>query len=231
MIKVFKGFFDKVYYGDLHKPDTKADDILKKSFPLLFDIFYLNFWQLIKLNLLLIVFSMPVITIGPALAGFNSVLRNYILGRSVWLWDDYKNGVVKNLKQSLILTVINTLVVFALLNYYRFYININNNFIKITGSIIITVISFIFALINIYTYPMMITYDLKIRHIFKNAFIFSIIKLPQTVGILLICISILAISMIIGFVPLIFISFSLIGLIINAYDKGIFEKYFNKSDS
>lgn len=222
---MFGNFFNRMYYGDPHRPDLNADDIPKKGVALFFDILKNNFWQLISLNLLFIIFCIPIITIGPALAGFNNVLRNHALGRNVWLWNDFKDGFVKNFKQSFIITMINVLAAFILINNFKIYTTYSSGFIKIAGTYITIFIGFIFILVNVYTYPLMVTYNLKIRHIYKNAFIFSIIRLPQTVGIVLLSIAIIFISFILALIPLLVIGFSLVGLIINVYDRGLFEKF------
>ncbi|HHV75018.1 MAG TPA: DUF624 domain-containing protein [Thermoanaerobacterium sp.] len=222
---MFGNFFNRMYYGDPHRPDLKADDIPKKGMSLFLDILKNNFWQLISLNLLLIVSCIPIVTIGPALAGFNNVLRNHALNRNVWLWNDFKDGFVKNFKQSFIITLINALAAFILINNYKIYSSYSTGFIKIAGSYITIFIGFILVLMNVYIYPLMVTYDLKIKHIYKNALIFSIIKLPQTIGIVLLSLLLFGLCVLFAFIPLIVIGFSLVGLVINVYDRGVFEKY------
>jgi uncharacterized membrane protein YesL len=227
---MFGNFFNQMYFGNPRKPDLKPEDIPKNGIPLFIDIFRSNFWQLISLNLLLIIFSIPIITIGPAFAGFNHVLRNYVFRKNVWLWNDFKDGTFKNLKQSLIITLINMLVAFVLINNYKIYSTMNNDFIKKSGIIITGLIGLMYLLMNIYIFPMMVTYDLKTKHIFKNAFIFSVIEFPRTLGILLICLFVLFVSIILAFIPLVLISFSLMGLIINVFDRMIFEKYIDNKN-
>ncbi|WKV08307.1 DUF624 domain-containing protein [Thermoanaerobacterium sp. CMT5567-10] len=222
---MFGNFFNRMYYGDPHRPDLKADDIPKKGVSLFFDILKNNFWQLISLNLLLIVSCIPIVTIGPALAGFNNVLRNHTLNRNVWLWNDFKDGFIKNFKQSFVITLINGIAAIILINNYKIYSSYSTGFIKIAGTYITIFIGFILVLMNVYIYPLMVTYDLKIKHIYKNALIFSIIKLPQTIGMVLLSLILIAICILFAFIPLLLIGLSLVGLAINVYDRGVFEKY------
>ncbi|MEG6568473.1 YesL family protein [Thermoanaerobacterium thermosaccharolyticum] len=222
---MFGNFFNRMYYGDPHRPDLKADDIPKKGISLFFDILKNNFWQLISLNLLLIISCIPIVTIGPALAGFNNVLRNHTLNRNVWLWNDFKDGFIKNFKQSFVITLINGIAAIILINNYKIYSSYSTGFIKIAGTYITIFIGFILVLMNVYIYPLMATYDLKIKHIYKNALIFSIIKLPQTIGMVLLSLILIAICILFAFIPLLLIGLSLVGLAINVYDRGVFEKY------
>ncbi|TCW34594.1 putative membrane protein YesL [Thermohydrogenium kirishiense] len=222
---MFGNFFNRMYYGDPHRPDLKADDIPKKGISLFFDILKNNFWQLISLNLLLIISCIPIVTIGPALAGFNNVLRNHTLNRNVWFWNDFKDGFIKNFKQSFVITLINGIAAIILVNNYKIYSSYSTGFIKIAGTYITIFIGFILVLMNVYIYPLMVTYDLKIKHIYKNALIFSIIKLPQTIGMVLLSLILIAICILFAFIPLLLIGLSLVGLAINVYDRGVFEKY------
>lgn len=225
---MFGNFFNRMYYGDPHKPDLKSEDIPKKGVALFWDILKNNFWQLINLNLLFILFCIPILSIGPSLAGLNNVLRNHALGRNVWLWNDFKEGAIKNFKQSFFITLLNGVIAFVLINNFRVYSSLSAGFIKIIGIYVTLLIGLIFILINVFTYPLLVTYKLKIWHIYKNSFIFSIISLPKTIGIVILCIVILLVSILLGAIPLVLIGFSFIGLIINVYDRSLFEKYIDK---
>lgn len=219
------GFFNRWYYGNEHKPDLKEEDIPKGGIARFFDVLKTHFWKLVQLNILLVVFSIPVITIGPALAGFNYVLRNYSLGRPVWVWSDFKDGALKNLKDSFIVSIINAVAAIVLYINFRFYSTVKLAVISVLARYLILTISFVFTLMNIYIFPLLVTYQLRIRDVYKNAFIFTIIKLPHTIGILLLCIAIVILSVFLAYLPLFFISLSLIGLIINVYCRSVFYEY------
>ena len=62
----------------------------KKSFPVRYiKVFTSRFWQLVVLNLMYVFACLPIITIGPATAGFTYVLRNYSEGKPVYLFSDF----------------------------------------------------------------------------------------------------------------------------------------------
>lgn len=219
------GFFNRWYYGNEHRPDLKEEDIPKGGVARFFDVLKTHFWKLVQLNILLIIFSIPIITAGPALAGFNYVLRNYSLGRPVWVWSDFKDGALKNLKESFLISIINAAIAIVLYVNFRFYSTVKLASISVLAKYLVFMISFVFVLMNIYIFPLLVTYELKIKDIYKNAFIFTIIKLPQNIGILLICIAVTILSVFLAYLPLLFISLSLIGLIINVYCRSVFYQY------
>lgn len=47
----------------------------RPRFIVFFDILFRKFWSLIKVNLLFVLACIPVVTIGPAIAGMTKILR------------------------------------------------------------------------------------------------------------------------------------------------------------
>jgi len=76
---------------------------------------------------------------------------------------------------------------------------------------------------------MLITFRLSVKQIYKNAFIFSIIRFFPNLGILALC-SVLALLPllllpVVGILMFLFITMSLIGLITNFYVYPVLKKY------
>ncbi|WP_026485827.1 YesL family protein [Caldanaerobius polysaccharolyticus] len=222
------GFFNRWYYGNEHRPDLKEEDIPKGGAARFFDVLRNHFWKLVQLNLLLVVFSIPVVTIGPALAGFNYVLRNYSLGRPVWVWSDFKDGALKNLKESFAVSLINAAVGLVLYVNFKFYSSVPLATIGVVARYLVLMIAFVFVLMNVYIFPLLVTYELRIRDVYKNAFIFTVIKLPHNIGIVLLCIAIAIVSMLLAYLPFFLISLSLMGLLVNVYCRSVFYQYIDK---
>ena len=64
-------------------------------------MYFGRFWKLIKLSLLTFVFCIPVVTIGPAIAGMTKVLRCYQLDKDTFIWHEFWKGFSQNWKKSL----------------------------------------------------------------------------------------------------------------------------------
>lgn len=179
--------------------------------------------------------GIPVITTGPAQAGFTYVLRNYSRREHAFMWSDFKEHAVSNLKQSLLITIIDFLVVLFLFIDFYFCVNSGMNRIIVTISLyLIALLSLIFLMMHLYIYPMLVTFKLSIKHIYKNAFIFAIARFLPNLGIVLLCFVLLVLPILlltpIGIILFIFISLSTVGLITNFYAFTTLEKYMLNKD-
>lgn len=273
------GFFDYNRPG----PGVPKDAPPKAPIVVFFEILQRKFWNLIKVNLLFLVFNIPalllgmfvmlaffptiipnafesaenlindtivkfilltlmmcvpMITTGPAQAGFTYVLRNYAREEHAFIWSDFKDNALKNLKQSLAVSTINFFVTFAVLLSIRMYWALMDTgaLANLPGAIglgIMVMVFVVFACMNIYIYPMMVTFELNLKQLYKNALIFAVIKFLPNLGILLLNSLIVFLtfgliipfSQIIGFFPYVFLTLSLTGLISNFYAYPKLKKF------
>lgn len=178
----------------------------------------------------LIIFAagMPF-AMGPATAGFTYVLRNYSREEHAWVWSDFKEHAFKNFKQALLVYLIDLIAVFIGYVNLQFYSqmaasNILFGYLKY----VVIAMGIIFAMMHFYIYPMMVTFKLSFKQLYKNAFIFAIVKLPMNLLMLVIY---LAVTIgfyyyyIIGAILTPFIVISTLGFIINFYVYPVLEKY------
>jgi len=189
---------------------------------------------MLKFVLVIILTAIPMVTVGPAQAGFTYIMRNYARQEHAFIWWDFKDTAIKNMKQSLIVSTINFFVTFLMLFSVRAYLAIKPaGIITIAGSGLILAMFIIFACMNLYIYPMMITFQLSIKDIYKNAFIFAIIKFVPNIGILLLSafIILFTFGMIIPFSPIpglfiyLLFTMSFIGFLTNFYAYPKLQKY------
>ncbi len=122
-----------------------------------------------------------VITFGWQKVGSIYVIRGLVRGDSVFIWSDFFYAIKKNLKQGFILGVIDCLAIFALAFDIIYFMTspatrINNFMYVLTIALIVMYIIFRF-----YTYLMAITFDMKIRKIFKNALIFVVLGIKRNI--------------------------------------------------
>ncbi len=193
---------------------------------------------LIKFVFLTLMMCIPMITTGPAQAGFTYVLRNYAREEHAFIWSDFKDAAKKNMKQSIIVSSINIFATFLMLMSIRAYwILIDNggmaNLPGIIGLGLVVMVFLIFACMNIYIYPMMVTFELTLKQLYKNSLIFAFIKFLPNLGILLLSSLLVFLSFgliipfhpILGLIPYLFITISLIGLITNFYAYPKLKKF------
>ena len=126
-----------------------------------------------------------VITYGWQKVGSIYVMRGLVRGDSVFIWSDFFYPIKKNFKQGFVLGVIDCVLMFALAFDIIYFMTsastgINNFMYVMTIALIIMYIMFRF-----YTYLMAVTFDMKIRKIFKNALIFVVLGIKRNIMALL----------------------------------------------
>lgn len=171
---------------------------------------------------LALVVSFPIVTIGPVQAGFTYVLRNFAREEHTFVFSDFKEHALKNFKQSSIVSIISFFLT------WMFFVDFNmlmhkTGLLALAGKIVLGIIFTIFLFMHYYIYQMMVTLDLSLMSLYKNAFIFSLYKLLTNA--ITTVISVVTIFVLFATIPPKFIMFSVmflfmfstatIGLIIN----------------
>ncbi|AGC68183.1 hypothetical protein Cst_c11880 [Thermoclostridium stercorarium subsp. stercorarium DSM 8532] len=179
--------------------------------------------------LMTIFVCLPLITVGPAQAGMTYILRNYSREEHAFIWGDFKEQAIKNFKQSMIVSIINAFfTVLVILDIY-FYLNFNKDNLLMTAATAFIIVAFlIFMMMSMYIYPMMVTFDLTIRQLYKNAFLFAIMKFFPNLLILIVIFLIVFFSFyypVIGYLMFIFITMGLTSYITNFYVYSKIDKY------
>lgn len=207
------GFFG---IGDYTKPGrgVSKDEPQKHSFFAFFEIYVRKFWKLIEINMLFFVFCIPffipfILTnllvstsmgiiyyisvipfagIAINISGLTYILRNFAREEHAFLWGDFIDTIKKNWKQSLIIGLID-LVVYSIMtfsiNFYYYQISQNNAFVLLF--VICIMFTVIFTFMQFYLFIMLITFDLSIRQLLKNALIFAFLGIGRNILITFSC--------------------------------------------
>ncbi len=120
-----------------------------------------------------------VITYGWQKVGSIYVTRGLVRGDSVFIFSDYFYAIKKNFWQGLFLGLIDCAVMYALGHniIYYFYspeTGFNNFMYMMTIALILIYIMFRF-----YTYLMLVTFNIKIHKLLKNAIIFTVLGIKR----------------------------------------------------
>ena len=130
-------------------------------------------------------------TFGPVNVGTSYILRNIVKGEPIFLWTDFKYAISRNKKQGLLFGMLDLGFLFLIAyDIYFFYINYNYTSGNISGmfsvffclSIFVAIIYFV---MRFYIYLMMITFDLSLKKLLKNALIFAILGFKRNIVALL----------------------------------------------
>lgn len=180
------GFFGLFNYSK-PGPGVRKDEPKRSRFVQFFVLTQRKFWKLIQLNLLYILFCIPIVTIGPATSAMVYMLRQFATERPIFLFSDFWDAFKLNFKQSFIYSIIWALGMgifgTAILFYWQNGVSNIWMYIPLGICIMILVLS---TMANFYINLMIVTLDLKLTAIIKNGFLLSILCLKTNLISLLI---------------------------------------------
>lgn len=183
------GLFDYTKEG----PGVAKDAPKKRPFFAFMDIYGRKFWQLALAGLLWTVVSLPVVTRGWADAGLTRITRSFSREKHAFLKEDFFESVKKNRRNSLIIGIIN-LIVTAILIYnlvalipvmipglYLFFGWAAEDLPAARDLTVLEALVLMLSLAGYVTFTWMkyyipfltITFKLKIKQVYKNAFLFA----------------------------------------------------------
>ena len=135
--------------------------------------------------------------------------------------DDFFRAIKKNFGQGMLLGVLDLLIIVMILFASVFYLtNYEYSFFFSIGVFMCFILGVLYTMSRFYLYPILITFKLPLRKIFKNSFIFSIIGFKRNIVGLLGALAVVLINMSLywfvmpigGLLPF-FITFSLVSFI------------------
>lgn len=126
-----------------------------------------------------------VITFGWQNVGAAYIVRNMVRGEPVFIWSDYFYAIKRNLKQGFFLGLIDAVVIFALGFDIVYFWGRTGAFVLDLGFFVTIALIALYFVMRFYIYLMLVTFDLSIYKILKNALIFSILGFKRNImGIL-----------------------------------------------
>lgn len=188
----------------------------------------------------------PAITTGPAQAGLTYLLRCFSYEVPTFYWSDFKDKMKENLKQGIAVCLINLAATVLLIIDFYIYGQIagsGSGFILPIANGLLIIVFLLFLMMNMYIYPMMVTYELKLKHLYKNAFLFSIGKFLPNLGVLLICFLLVmgpmaavmftGSTLVLGIVYIYYLilGFTLPGLVMNFIINPVIDRYLNPASA
>lgn len=121
---------------------------------------------------------------GPSSAAYAYVNRCFTRSEPVWVasdgWDKFK----ENLKQSIVVLIIDAAFLFFAIYSVAFYRNLyitQGNIMWLVLEYFIIIASVIFTMMHSFIYQIMVTFDCSIGAIYKNALLITLAKLPGSI--------------------------------------------------
>lgn len=247
-------------------PGVSKDAPVKKPFFRFWEVYFRKFFDLIKLNMLfaiptavtiVLVFAfgffisginqslsflgyLPFVLLSPFVAGLTFVCRNYAREEHAFILSDFWDAVKNNWKQFLINGLICYVFYMLMSVAISFYsTQVQQNSLLYVPLVVCLVLAFLFICAQFYIPVMIITFDLSLSKIYKNALIFAIIGLWRNLMLIaIIGVFILAavifflvlppLAIMVLLVLLIFWAFGFFGFLVNFAVYPLLVKYIIK---
>lgn len=132
-----------------------------------------------------------VLTYGPVMTGIAINMRNIVRGEPLFMWNDFKHAVRTNLRQSILLGICDLGIIFLLIYGALFYyMNLGTSQMFNVCFLLTLFMLLLYSFMRKYLYLMLVTFELSIPKLFKNALFFSLLGLGRnilsTIGCLLV---------------------------------------------
>ncbi len=123
-----------------------------------------------------------LITFGPVQIGVSYILRNIVRGEPVFVMSDFWYAVKKNLRQGIIIGIIDILMIAMLVfDVMSYRVNLGNSQIYVFMYFISYGMSILYFFIRMYMYLLTVTFDMSIFKIIKNSIFFAILGIKRNV--------------------------------------------------
>lgn len=117
---------------------------------------------------------------GASACGLVNVLRKYVSDNHAWVWQDFIDAFKRCFKKATVAYVIDLVTTGVLIINFGFY-NVQTGPVAFVLRTVLFLVIFIWVMMHVYIYPVITTFDFKLKDVYKNSFIMVIGKLPQTI--------------------------------------------------
>lgn len=172
-------------FGGMGNYNNSGSGIAKNAAPkgslkLYFEILGVRIWKLFTLNLIYFLACIPVFTIGPATAAITKVLKNYAIDKNAYVWLDFKEAFKENFLRAFLVGIVDVIAYAGIITGLLIYpmivkdASVNASPVIYYAMYVITLsIGITFTIMNYYIYLMMVSTDLPMKSIIKNALALS----------------------------------------------------------
>lgn len=216
-------------------PGIEKDEPKKTGVALFFSILGREFFSLFKLNLLFLLFSIPIVTIPAALTAMSKITLHMVRDENYFMWSEFwetwKKEFLKSLGAGALLVV---LIGLSIISIQFYTLNTSQNMLVYVPLALSWLLCFLGIVAGFYIFPMIALMNFPLKTSIKNSFLLVMVRLPYNLLVL-------AIIIVVGFlmvaffpltVPLLFVAlFAILNLIAVFCAYSGMEKYVISSDA
>lgn len=148
-----------------------------------------KFWQFLNkitdlflLSLLAFAFSIPLVTIGPALCGFYYAAMRIHENTDGGLWTDFWHGFISSFFVGTLLWIIQVLI--SALLVYNMYLSFHMSGISAVVAAVSLVVLAMVTITSFFAYPIASRYHFSVAKIIKDSLFFTVRFLPYGFSLL-----------------------------------------------
>lgn len=139
--------------------------------------------DLMILNLLFLITSIPIITIGASLTSLYSVTLKSVRHDDCPVVKTYFYSFKENFKQSTLIWLIQLVfLLFIFSDLYVIFNVIDNSYLALQVPVFILL--FLVLSVIVYAFPLLSTYETNVKHLIKNSILLSLCNVPTTIFII-----------------------------------------------
>ncbi len=182
------------------------------------------------LNILCIVFCIPIITAGASVTAMYTVTLKMVRGEEAYIFKGFLKAFKENFKQSTIIWLIMAAVGIFIYIDYRSTAFLPGN-MSTVFQILIGALAIIYFMILVYIFPYTARFINNIKNIFKNSLLIAILNLPWTILLMGIPLGLgfitfsTASTLIYGSMLWLFFGFAGVAYVCSIVLRKVFEKY------
>ncbi|MBE6710741.1 MAG: YesL family protein [Clostridia bacterium] len=130
--------------------------------------------------------ALVILTFGPVRVGVTYIVRNLFRGKPVFVMQDFFDTIKRNFRQAMIYGILDLGIIFLLIfDIIFFNLNYGMNFVLDTMLFMVWCLALLYYFMRPYIYLMIVTFDLSIFKMFKNAIRFTVLGVKRNFMFLL----------------------------------------------
>lgn len=118
---------------------------------------------------------LALLTFGFSMVGTTYIIRNMVKGDPIFFMQDYIHAIKRNWKQALVFGIIDIALLFLIFYDIIFFAANSSSYLTSVMFYMAVAIGIIYFIMRYYIYTMMITFNLNLYKLMKNALIFSLV--------------------------------------------------------
>ena len=141
--------------------------------------------DLILLNGLFLLCCIPIVTIGAAQAALAKVTQDYVMENDGGVLKPFLRAFKTNFKQATIVWLMELVIIVGLVSDLLLIMTYFTGTVATVMYTLLAVLAALVACISSYMIPLLVRYENTLRQHLSNAVILAVVKLPKTVGMVL----------------------------------------------